>query len=586
MNKALPVGIDLGTSTSEICVFRGTDPYVVPDPESKSPIIPSVVAINRRGEIICGEPAAALASEGGLGIREVKRLMGKSNRVELGGRQFRPEEVSALILRRLKDNAEDLLGISVTDVVLSVPAYFEDSAVAATKNAGEIAGLNILRLIKEPTAAALAFGIRNIAREEHVAVFDFGGGTLDVSLLEMVEGVLDVKGCHGDSELGGKDIDEEIIDLILTKFRVQHPAAVITATQRSDLKKTAEEAKKLLSSSRSTEVIRRNFTTEKGSLLNIEVDLTRDELNKAISPLLTRARLCLEMALVKSKLRKEQISRVLMVGGTTYIPAVRDLLAEFFDQEPRRDVNPDLAVAEGAAIQAAIMSGVIRSEESIILTDVAPFGLGVLTISSIGNQLMRTYDSLIAPNQTIPCSVKKTYSLLHENQDAVQVEIYQDQSGTAALIEDANFTEISGEISNIPPALDGRPRSIEVEFSYDINGLVKVEATIPSTKQTVSIVYNTVAARLTEEEKAASQLRLNEIWTSKGSNKRYANLITRALERLKQLDDEKSKEKVRQLVKGLKDAILSEDVGEINTAADVLTDMLFDLDNDQGLKAE
>ncbi|MEH1832729.1 MAG: Hsp70 family protein [Nostoc sp.] len=448
MKTNYAIGIDLGTSTSEICIYKNNESLPIPDPITKIPIIPSIVAINERKKLLVGEAARGTVDRPGYGVRESKRLMGTEEVFRLQDQDYRPEEIAALILRKLKENAEEALGHPIQDVVISVPANFPEAARKATFNAGEIAGLNVLRLINEPTAAALAFGIKNINSEEQIVVFDFGGGTLDVSVLEMFEGVLDVKCSFGDPLLGGKDFDEAMISLLLKKFAAQHPGISIH-NRDTELKEQAEKVKKILSVEQSCDARIPYFATKDGKGIDLDVEITRTEFEQAIAPLLEQARACIRQALNAKKIRPSAIDRVLLVGGTTYIPAVRNMVAEMFGKEPKLDVNPDLAVGIGACIQAALAKGLINEESGIILTDVAPFGLGIDVVSMIGGQVMLTYEPLIQPNTTIPYSVKKTYTLLHAEQQQVEVRLYQDHTGKAKLPVDAIYTEIAGQITVI-----------------------------------------------------------------------------------------------------------------------------------------
>ncbi|MEH2255958.1 Hsp70 family protein [Nostoc sp.] len=317
MKTNYAIGIDLGTSTSQICIYKNNESLPIPDPVTKIPIIPSIVAINERKKLLVGEAAQGAVDRPGYGVRESKRLMGT-------------EEIAALILRKLKENAEEALGHPIQDAVISVPANFPDAARKATFNAGEIAGLNVLRLINEPTAAALAFGIKNINSEEQIVVFDFGGGTLDISVLEMFEGVLDVKYSFGDPHLGGKDFDEVIISLLLKKFEAQY-LGVPVYNREAELKGQAEQAKKTLSVEQSCDVQIPYFATKDGKGIDLDIEITGTEFEKAITPLLERARVCIREALNKKKIRPSAIDRVLLVGGTTYIPAVRNMVEKSFN---------------------------------------------------------------------------------------------------------------------------------------------------------------------------------------------------------------------------------------------------------------
>lgn len=318
-----------------------------------------------------------------------------------------------------------------------------------------------------------------------------------------------------------------MISLLLKKFEAQYPGVPVY-NREAELKGQAEQAKKTLSVEQSCDVRIPYFATKDGKGIDLDVEITRTEFEKAIAPLLERARDCIRQALNAKKIRPSAIDRVLLVGGTTYIPAVRNMVAEMFGKEPKLDVNPDLAVGIGACIQAALAKGLINEESGIILTDVAPFGLGIDVVSMIGGQVMLTYEPLIQPNTTIPYSVKKTYTLLYAEQQQVEVRLYQDKTGKAKLPIDAIDTEITGQITDIPPAPNGNPYSIEIEFSYDINGIAKLTASIPDIRKSVEIAYGHSDKRMSDEEKRAATERSQDLWKQNARAKQYESLINKA----------------------------------------------------------
>ncbi|MDF5717708.1 MAG: Hsp70 family protein [Rhizonema sp. NSF051] len=573
------IGIDLGTSTSEICVYRNHESFPISDPVTKLAIMPSIVAINNRGELLVGEDARSWVDVSSRGIREIKRKMGTEETVKLQGKEYRPEEISALILRKLKENAEEALGTIIREVVLSVPANFPDAARLATLNAGELAGLKITRLINEPTAAALAFGIKNIELEEQLVVFDFGGGTLDITVLEMVAGVLDVKCSFGNPQLGGKDFDEAIIRLLKGKFQAENPEAEISDKAYGALKEAAEKAKIVLSKSLSHEVRIPYFATQNRKSVDLEVEVTRLEFEVAIAPLLDKARQCIKQALNVKKLRPSTINRVLLVGGTTNIPAVRQLVAEMFGKEGQApDVGSDLAVGIGASIQAAIIQGSIDTDSGIILTDVAPFGLGIEVVSEVGRQYMLTYEPLIQPNTTIPYSTHKTYTLLRADQKRVEVRLYQDNTGKAKLPVHAIDTGIVAEIIDIPPSVDGNPYPVKMEFSYDINGIAKLRATIPNINKSIELEYAQSTIRMDNQDIADAAFRLKELWRQNASAKEYEGLIHKA-ERFMAEIPPQERSPLSDIVMDLKKYLVNDHTLEIKRTGDLLVDCLFDLEN-------
>jgi molecular chaperone DnaK len=575
MENNYAIGIDLGTSTSEICVYRNNDSFPIPDPTYKLPIIPSIVAMNRKGELLVGEDAKSWIDIPGHGIREVKRKMGTGETVKLLDKEYRPEEISALILRKLKDYAEEALGTSIREVVLSVPANFPDAARQATLDAGELAGLKITRLINEPTAAALAFGIKNINAEEQIVVFDFGGGTLDISILEMIAGVLDVKCSFGNPRLGGKDFDEAMMTLLLRKFAQENPGYQIDEKYAFDLKKKAEEAKKALSNQHSYEVRIPYFAQKDGKFIDLEIEVTRKEFEQEIAPLLEMARDCISQALNTKKLRPSAIDRVLLVGGTTYIPAVRRLAAEMFGKEGKApEAGSDLAVGVGVCIHAALSKNLISNESGLILTDVAPFGLGIRIYSDVGGRLMPTYEPLIQPNTTIPYSIKKTYSLLSAEQNKVVISLYQDHTGKARLPIDAIDTGISAEIIDIPPAVDGNPYAVQVEFSYDINGIAKLKAIIPDIGKTIELAYNQSDKRMDKQDKENAAKRVKKLWKQNIKAKEYEALINKA-ERFMLQIPQQERSPLYEIVMSLKEALINDNTQEIQRMGDCLVDIMF-----------
>ena len=579
----LPVGIDLGTSTSEIAFFRDSEPKVILDLNSyrRSPIVPSIVAMDKKGQLLVGEQALSYIDLPGYGVREIKRLMGTSERVTLCGKSYRPQEISALILKHLKKMAEASTGAEIKKVVVSVPANFNDAAKQATKDAAELADLEVVRLINEPTAAALAFGIRNIDTEAQVVVFDFGGGTLDITVLEMVAGVLDVKASYGDPFLGGKEFDAKIVMMLMERFKREYPDARKSELADSTMRTEAEKAKISLSSNRSALVRCPSYAVVDGKPVDLEYEITREEFETAISPLLEQARTCVQKALSAKKIKREAIDQVLLVGGTTCIPAVRQLVTELFGKEPVEKVDPDLAVVQGAAIQAALAAGVISPDEGIILTDVCPFGLGVAVAGWVGKHFVTNlYDSLIQPNTTIPFSVRRTYSLLHDKQKEVTLTIFQDHDGAAATLEEALSTGLSATIRDIPLSQSGTPHPIDVEFSYDINGIVKLHALIPTTGQEVEVIsYNDPSRRLSKEERVEARERVDDLWEKNPSTRDYEPLLEHGEILLRRVTGSRS-ETLQAVMERLKKALAEENAEAAENAGNDLIDIIFEIESE------
>jgi molecular chaperone DnaK len=465
---ARAVGIDLGTTNSVVSVLEGGEPTVIANAEG-SRTTPSVVAFAKNGEVLVGEVAKRQAvTNVERTIRSVKRHMGENDwrfptKGEIDGKSFTPQQISAFVLQKLKRDAESYLGETITDAVITVPAYFNDSQRQATKEAGEIAGLNVLRVVNEPTAAALAYGLDKGDAEQTILVFDLGGGTFDVSLLEIGDGVIEVKATAGDNHLGGDDWDEALIAHFIKTFRGQTGVDLTNdkmATQR--LREAAEKAKIELSQSTTTSVNLPYLTASSDGPLHFELDLTRAEFQRLTQSLLERTRKPFQDALRDAGVAVSAIDHVVLVGGSTRMPAVVDLVREMLGgKEPNKGVNPDEVVAVGAALQAGVLKGEVKD---VLLLDVTPLSLGV----EVRGGLLNT---MIPRNTTIPTKRSEVYTTAADNQPSVQIQVYQGERPMAADNKRLGMFELTG----LPPAPQGVPQ-IEVTFDIDANGIVHVGA--------------------------------------------------------------------------------------------------------------
>ena len=487
---AKAVGIDLGTTNSVVAVLEAGDPVVIPNSEGAR-TTPSVVAFSKAGEVLVGEVAKRQAiTNPDRTFRSIKRHMGESWKSDdVDGKRYTPQEISARTLMKLKRDAEAYLGVPVTQAVITVPAYFDDAQRTATKEAGQIAGLEVLRIINEPTAAALAYGLDKGAEDEKVLVFDLGGGTFDVSVLEIGDGVFEVKSTHGDTHLGGDDWDQRVMDWLVKEFKAKHGvdlAADRMATQR--LKEAAEKAKIELSQVNTTQINLPFITATAEGPLHLDETLTRAKFQEMTADLIERCRIPFEHALKDAGISKGELNHVILVGGSTRMPAVTDLVQSLTGKEPNKSVNPDEVVAIGAAIQAGVLRGDVKD---ILLLDVTPLSLGIETKGGVMTKL-------IERNTTIPTKRTEVFTTADDMQPSVEIHVLQGEREMAAY----NKTLGKFQLVDLPPAPRGVPQ-IEVTFDIDANGIVHVSAKDRATSKEQSM---TITGQSTLDKKDIDQM--------------------------------------------------------------------------------
>lgn len=566
-----PIGIDLGTTTSIISAYKDGKPIPIKNRMTGKEITQSIISVDKKtNHITVGEEADGQYEDDNV-VKEIKRCMGDRKQITLNGKIYSPEDISSMIIKYLKEYAEEYLNEAITEVVITVPANFPIEAKKATEIAAQLAGLNVLRIIQEPTAAALAYGYDKESSDEKILVYDLGGGTFDVSIIELVEGVVDVVAHDGDRHLGGADFDKKVIDYVLDYLKSEYELKI---DDKSILHRIKNECKKFKEQLSFKPIVNLNIPfigIKDNQPINLNIDLSQYKFNELCSDLVSRTIAAVESCLKSAKMKPTDISKVILVGGSTRMPIIKEKVEEYFGFAPTTNIEPDLAVSMGAAIQA----GIIKGESDTIIMDRISYGFGVRTIGMFGDQYRdNVYDEIIPPQAQINMEYKKDFITIHDHQKILEVNCYQREPGTKSI--DISDMVPIGEPMIIEdlPTEEGRQQDINISMSYNLNGIINVELLIPSSGRKESWEINTSSAESIREDFNIRKEALDNLWLKSKFSDKAKSLINAVESRIEKMNPADRDKTELELVK-LKEALVEENEELINECIDTITDILI-----------
>ncbi|WP_139992940.1 Hsp70 family protein [Kurthia sp. Dielmo] len=577
------LGIDLGTTNSAMAYVKNGQPEMIVNSRGER-TTPSVFQKNINGELVVGSVAKnQYSSLPEQTVLEIKRKMGTDEKITVGETSFTPEQISAHFLKYLKQAAEDFLGEKITEAVITVPAYFSDAQRKATKIAGEIAGLKVERILNEPTAAAIAYGLDHPDSEKNIIVYDLGGGTFDISVVRLDKNLIEVKASAGDNHLGGMDLDRLLVDWVAEQFAAQYDVPLFSFGEASEItqrharvKLEAENVKKSLSSELSATFNLPFLAVYEGKPISLDYTITRAEFEDIVRPLLEETLVHVDKAIHDAKLAPDAIDDIILIGGATRIPLVQKLVEAKFERIAKKDINPDEAVALGAAIQGAMKEDSLPEESSLMVIDVCPYTLGTDVLRIVdGKRQSGYFDILIRRNEPLPVTAKKIYNTVNDNQTTIDIGVYQGDDEDARVNDDLRITETPLIVDKIPENAAGKEK-VEIMFRYDVNGLIQIEATVLSTGRTISQVLDAQRGIMSARQVKEAKLELFDDWEKSKLASEMKGVIRRA-KKVRRNAEPQQAVQIEEAIQQLEYAIQETDVELVKAREEALLDLLMEI---------